>query len=51
METHHSKPESEENEAKRIQEEQMRRDLLATILDTAARERRESIHDMRQRLK
>ncbi|PFH50684.1 hypothetical protein AMATHDRAFT_144505 [Amanita thiersii Skay4041] len=28
-----------EEEAKRAQEEQMRRDLLATILDTAARER------------
>ncbi|KAF8628404.1 hypothetical protein AX15_003927 [Amanita polypyramis BW_CC] len=28
-----------DEEAKRAQEEQMRRDLLATILDTAARER------------
>lgn len=30
-----------EEQAKREAEEQMRRDLLATILDTAARERRE----------
>ena len=29
-----------EADAKRAQEEQMRRDLLATVLDTAARERR-----------
>ena len=29
-----------EADAKRVQEEQMRRDLLATVLDTAARERR-----------
>jgi programmed cell death protein 5 len=28
-----------EDEAKRAQEEQMRRDLLATVLDSAARER------------
>jgi len=28
-----------EDDAKRVQEEQMRRDLLATVLDTAARER------------
>ena len=28
-----------EGDAKRAQEEQMRRDLLATVLDTAARER------------
>jgi programmed cell death protein 5 len=28
-----------EADAKRAQEEQMRRDLLATVLDTAARER------------
>ncbi|KAL0947461.1 hypothetical protein HGRIS_013568 [Hohenbuehelia grisea] len=30
---------SAEDEAKRAQEEQMRRDLLATVLDSAARER------------
>ncbi|KAG7452799.1 uncharacterized protein BT62DRAFT_27018 [Guyanagaster necrorhizus] len=30
---------SQEDEAKRAQEEQMRRDLMATVLDTAARER------------
>lgn len=29
-----------EDEAKRAQEEQMKRDLMATVLDTAARERR-----------
>ena len=29
-----------EADAKRAQEEQLRRDLLATVLDTAARERR-----------
>ena len=29
-----------EEDAKRAQEEQMRRDLLTTVLDTAARERR-----------
>ena len=29
-----------EDAAKKVQEEQMRRDLLATVLDTAARERR-----------
>ena len=29
-----------EGDAKRAQEEQMRRDLLTTVLDTAARERR-----------
>ncbi|KAF9456452.1 PDCD5-related protein [Collybia nuda] len=28
-----------EDEAKRVQEEQMKRDLMATVLDTAARER------------
>ena len=33
-----------EGDAKRAQEEQMRRDLLATVLDTAARERR-TIYD------
>jgi hypothetical protein len=32
-------PDSDENKAKQEQEEQMRRDLLATVLDTAARER------------
>lgn len=32
-----------EAEAKRADEEQMRRDLLATVLDTKARERREHI--------
>jgi programmed cell death protein 5 len=31
-----------EDEAKRAQEEQMKRDLMATVLDTAARERRMS---------
>jgi len=31
--------ESDEDKAKKEQEEQMRRDLLATVLDTAARER------------
>lgn len=31
----------EEDNGKQAAEEQMRRDLLATILDTAARERRE----------
>lgn len=31
-----------EDQAKREAEEQMRRDMLATILDPAARERRES---------
>lgn len=30
----------QEAEAKRVQEETMRRDLIATVLDTAARERR-----------
>jgi programmed cell death protein 5 len=32
-------PNDKEGDAKRAQEEQMRRDLLATVLDTAARER------------
>jgi programmed cell death protein 5 len=32
-----------EDEAKRAQEEQMRRDMIATVLDSAARERRASI--------
>lgn len=32
-------PESDESKAKQEQEEQVRRDLLATLLDTAARER------------
>jgi len=32
-------PSNEEQEQKRAQEEQMRRDLLTTVLDTAARER------------
>jgi hypothetical protein len=33
---------SGEDEAKKVQEEQMRRDVMATVLDTAARERRMS---------
>ena len=33
-------PNSAEDDAKRAAEEQMRRDLLATVLDSAARERR-----------
>jgi len=32
-------PQSDENKAKQEQEEQMKRDLLATLLDLAARER------------
>ena len=32
---------AEEEAAKRAQEEQMRRDLMATVLEPAARERRE----------
>ena len=32
-----------EEEAKRTQEEQMRRDMIATVLDSAARERRASV--------
>ncbi|KAJ7581373.1 PDCD5-related protein [Mycena floridula] len=32
-------PDTQEAEAKRAQEEQMRRDMIATVLDTAARER------------
>jgi len=39
MDTSLIQPESDENKAKQEQEEQMRRDLLATVLDTAARER------------
>lgn len=35
-------PDAQEAEAKRAQEEQMRRDLMATVLDSGARERRES---------
>jgi len=32
-------PDSQEDAAKRAQDEQMRRDLMTTVLDTAARER------------
>lgn len=32
-------PQDKDEDNKRAQEEQMRRDLLATVLDTAARER------------
>ena len=32
---------AQEEEAKRVQEESMRRDLMATVLDSAARERRQ----------
>lgn len=32
-----------DEEAKRAQEEQMRRDMIATVLDSAARERRASV--------
>jgi programmed cell death protein 5 len=32
-------PQDKDDDNKRAQEEQMRRDLLATVLDTAARER------------
>lgn len=32
-------PQNNEEEAKRAQEEQMRRDAMATVLDTVARER------------
>jgi programmed cell death protein 5 len=32
-------PQNNEEETKRAQEEQMRRDVMATVLDTAARER------------
>lgn len=40
MDSNISQSQSDENEAKRVQEEQRLRDVLATILDTAARERR-----------
>ncbi len=40
MDSNISQSQSDENEAKRVQEEQRLRDILATILDTAARERR-----------
>lgn len=33
-------PRNNEEENKRVQEEQMRRDVMATVLETAARERR-----------
>jgi programmed cell death protein 5 len=40
-----------EDEAKRAQEEQMRRDLLATVLDSAARERCMSCLGTRYRIR
>lgn len=40
MESNISQGQSDDNEAQRVQEEQRMRDVLATILDTAARERR-----------
>ncbi|KAF7305068.1 Programmed cell death protein 5 [Mycena kentingensis (nom. inval.)] len=36
-------PNAEEEAAKRAQEEEMRRDVMATVLDPAARERRASV--------
>jgi hypothetical protein len=37
-------PQGGEDEAKKAQEEQMRRDVMATVLDTGARERCTSKH-------